>query len=305
MKALVTGGAGFIGSYIVEQLLKENYDVVIVDNLSTGDKSKVSENVSFYLINIESPQLENVFKKENPDIVIHAAAQINVTTSLQYPVRDGEINILGTINVLKNCQKYNVKKVIYSSSCAVYGDVEDISIKETYPIAPFSFYGISKYVSELYIRLFFSLYGLNYTILRYANVYGPRQSTTGEGGVVSIFFSKFMKNEPPIIYGLGNQTRDFIFVEDVASANIKAITLGDQETLNISCNDKTSISNLYEHISLFFTRHPLPQYQPPRKGDILFSRLDNSKAKNLLNWYPKKTLIEGLIITNQYHQQHL
>lgn len=305
MKVLVTGGAGFIGSYIVEQLLRESYEVVIVDNLSTGDQSRVPKDISFYLINIESPELDAVFAKEKPDIVIHAAAQNDVATSLQHPVRDGEINILGTINILMNCHKYNVEKIIYSSSCAVYGDAPDKSIKELDEIAPFSFYGISKYVSELYIRVFYSLYGLKYTILRYANVYGPRQNTTGEGGVIAIFCNKLLKDERPVIYGLGQQTRDFIFVEDVASANIKAMTHGDQETLNISCNDKTSISELYGLLLSFFPTNPIPHYQEQRKGDILYSRLDNSKAKQLLNWCPNFSLRAGLAKTVNYYRHQL
>lgn len=302
MKVLVTGGAGFIGSYIVEQLQKESYEVVVVDNLSTGQRSFLPRNITCYLMNVQSPELEKVFAKEQPDIVIHAAAQVDVTASLQDPVYDSEVNILGTINVLENCHKYKVGKLIYSSSCAVYGDVKDCSIKETDVTKPCSFYGISKYVSEYYIDTFHSLYGLNYTILRYANVYGPRQNTLGEGGVISIFCNKILKGEPPTIYGFGNQTRDFVFVKDVASANVKAITSGHQEILNIGCNLKTSINELYHLLSSLSPNRLPPNYQQQRKGDILYSRLDNSKAKQILNWKPKYLLAEGLEKTMNYYR---
>lgn len=305
MKVLVTGGAGFIGSHIVEQLLEEGYQVVVVDNFSTGKKSFLPRNIPIYKMDIQSTELQQIFKEEKPEIVIHTAAQVDVNSSIKNPQNDASINILGTINLLNCCHKYKVRKVIYSSSCAVYGVTEDCSIKESFLISPLSFYGISKFVVELYMKVYHSLYDLNYIILRYANVYGPKQSASGEGGVVSIFCKKILKKELPVIYGTGEQTRDFVFVKDVAEANIKAITKGKNQIINIGCNEKTSIKELYQLLlslnpTLFITQPPINH--PTRQGDILHSRLDNTKAKQILKWEPNYTLKEGLEDTLNYYR---
>ncbi|MFE4047065.1 MULTISPECIES: NAD-dependent epimerase/dehydratase family protein [unclassified Priestia] len=306
MKVLVTGGAGFIGSHIVEQLLEEGYQVVIVDNFSTGKKSFLPRDIPFYKMDIQSTDLQQIFEEEKPEIVIHVAAQVDVNSSIKNPKNDASINILGTINLLNCCHKYKVKKIIYSSSSAVYGVTEDCSIKESFPVSPLSFYGISKSVAELYMKAYHSLYNLNYTVLRYANVYGPKQSISGEGGVVSIFCKKILKKEAPVIYGTGEQTRDFIFVKDVAKANIRAISKGKNQIINIGCNEKTSIKELYQLLlslnpSLFITESPINE--PIRSGDILHSRLDNTKAKQILNWEPHYTLKEGLEETMNYYRK--
>lgn len=305
MKVLVTGGAGFIGSHIVEHLLQEGHQVVVVDNFSTGKITFLPKDISLYEMNIQSPNIESVFQTENPEVVIHLAAQVDVNLSIQDPVADVINNIMGTINLLNYCQKYKVRKLIYSSSCAVYGDATfniESGITETFPISPLSFYGISKFVPELYLKLFHSFYGSDYTVLRYANVYGPRQGEKGEGGVVSIFCRKILKEEPPIIYGNGEQTRDFIFVKDVALANIRALTMGEQEIINISSDQSTSIINLYQLISEISTTQLSPFYQPSRDGDILHSKLNNSKAKRILHWQPAYSLEEGLKETWTYYE---
>ncbi|WP_240502807.1 NAD-dependent epimerase/dehydratase family protein [Priestia aryabhattai] len=308
VKVLITGGAGFIGSHIVEKLLQEGYQVIVVDNLSTGNKSFLPKDIPLYTVDIQSSELHQVFKKEKPEIVIHAAAQVDVNSSINNPQNDASINILGTINLLNCCHKHKVQKIIYSSSCAVYGVTEDCSVNESFPISPLSFYGISKSVAELYMKAYHSLYNLNYTVLRYANVYGPKQSILGEGGVVSIFCKNILKKEDTIIYGNGQQTRDFVFVKDVAEANIRAITKGEQQIINIGCNKKTSIKELYQLLlslnSILFTTQS-PIYQPKRQGDILHSRLENTKAKIILNWEPNYTLREGLEETMNYYRNEL
>ena len=187
MKVLVTGGAGFIGSHVVELLIQSGYEPLVVDNLRSGKREHVPSNVCFIDLDISSPQIEDVFAREKPDVVIHLAAQVDVAYSIQNPVEDANQNILGTIRLLECCKKYDVKKFILSSSCAVYGEKDDCSILETFSIQPQSFYGISKYTSELYIQIFNILHNVPFTILRYANVYGPRQTSKGEGGVISIF----------------------------------------------------------------------------------------------------------------------
>ena len=294
MKVLVTGGAGFIGSHIVDTLIESGYEVVVVDNLSTGKKEYLHDKAVFYNLELHSKQLDGVFAKELPDFVIHEAAQVDVSISINDPYYDAYSNILGTIHLLDLCREYQVKKVIYASSCAVYGETGDYSIQESSIIQPISFYGASKYTPEQYIQLYQKLYGLSYTILRYANVYGPRQTPKGEGGVISIFVKKLLKNENPIIYGDGTQTRDFVYVKDVAHANLLALTKGENQIYNVSLNKKTSINELFLLLSLLIPHSAVPIYKPSKNGDILYSRLDNQKAKELLGWQPKFDLFKGL-----------
>ena len=302
MKVLVTGGAGFIGSHVVDLLAQSGYEPLVVDNLQSGNRDVVPPQVRFYHVDVTSPQIETVFEKEKPEVVIHLAAQVDVARSLKDPVEDAQQNILGTIRLLTCCQRFNVKKFIFSSSCAVYGEQEDQSIKETLPVQTKSFYGISKYTSELYIQTFNNIYQIPYTILRYANVYGPRQTPKGEGGVVSIFLKKVLKEEAPFIFGDGEQTRDFVYVKDVALANVLAIENGTNEIFNIGCNSKISINELYQMIASFSTKKIPPIFMTGRKGDIRFSRLDNSKAINLLNWKPTFNLNTGLRETFKYYK---
>jgi UDP-glucose 4-epimerase len=302
MKVLVTGGAGFIGSHVVDLLIRSGYEPIIVDNLRSGKKEFVPPNVRFIDVDISSPQVEAVFAKEKPAVVIHLAAQVDVAYSIKNPVEDANQNILGTIRLLRCCHKYNVKKFIFSSSCAVYGENDDCSIKETFPIQPQSFYGISKYTSEMYIQTFSQLFQLPYTILRYANVYGPRQSSKGEGGVISIFFKKVLNGEAPYIFGDGKQTRDFVFVKDVASANVLSIENGTNGIFNIGTNSKTSINELFQIIKSLTSSNISIIPMPQRNGDIRYSRLDNTKAVNLLGWKPAYDLHAGLNETFKYYK---
>ncbi len=263
--------------------------------MSTGNKSLLPNSVKFYELDIcDVNNLNKVFTLEKPDYVLHLAAQVDVKTSITNPIYDAQKNILGTLSVLECCVKNDVKKIIYSSSCAIYGDVGDISIKENTPANPSSFYGLSKYTPEQYVKLYSKLFGLSYTILRYANVYGPRQSTTAEGGVISIFINKMRNGEKPTIYGDGEQTRDFVFVVDVANANFLALEKGCNEVINISCNRSYSINHLYTVLGSIIPSPGNPIYQPTRNGELRFSRLNNDKAKEILSWNPDFSLVEGL-----------
>ena len=284
--------------------LNLDYEVVVVDNLSTGKKEYLHDKAMFYHLDLHSKQLDDVFAKELPDFVIHEAAQVDVSISINDPYYDAYSNILGTIHLLDLCRKYHVKKVIYSSSCAVYGETGDYSIQESSIIQPISFYGASKYTPEQYIQLYQKLYGLSFTILRYANVYGPRQTPKGEGGVISIFVKKLLKNENPIIYGDGTQTRDFVYVKDVAHANLLALTKGENQIFNVSLNKKTSINELFLLLSLLIPHSTTPIYKPFRNGDILYSRLDNQKVKELLGWQPKFDLFQGLTETKEFYEKN-
>ncbi|MTI53397.1 NAD-dependent epimerase/dehydratase family protein [Geosporobacter ferrireducens] len=294
MKVLITGGAGFIGSHIADLLIAQEFQVVIVDNLSTGKVENINKSAVFYPMDIRSDSLQEVFEKEKPEFVIHHAAQIDVQTSIKQPKLDGEVNILGTVNVLENCIQHGVKKIIYPSSAAIYGRPVYLPIDENHNISPMSQYGISKYTPEQYIRVYSSLYDLKHTIFRYSNVYGPRQAHEGEGGVVAIFQHMMKAGQPPMIFGDGSQTRDYIYVGDVAQANLKVLTQGDNEIFNISTNEKTTVNRLFSVMKQQLHFQGEAQYGPERPGDIPHSILSNQKALMQLDWQPCYNLKTGL-----------
>ncbi|MEK4621800.1 MULTISPECIES: NAD-dependent epimerase/dehydratase family protein [Priestia] len=303
MKVLVTGGAGFIGSHIVDKLIKRGFDVIIIDNLSTGKKENINLQARTYEVDITSPSaLEEVFVLEKPNYVIHHGAQIDIQKSIIDPTYDANINILGTINILEKCREHSVDKLVYASSAAVYGNPKNLPVNEQHEINPLSFYGVSKFTPELYIKIFSNMYGIKYSILRYANVYGIRQDPKGEGGVVSIFIDKMLNNASPVVFGDGQQTRDFIYVSDVADANLAALSNGDNETFNISCNQRTSVNELISLMNSLTEQSLRPTYKENRDGDIKHSCLDNKKALNNLAWSPKYSLEEGLRKTIHYYK---
>ncbi|MDF2678912.1 MAG: putative UDP-glucose 4-epimerase [Brevibacillus sp.] len=300
MKVLVTGGAGFIGSHIVDQLIADNQQVIVVDNLSTGKRHQVHSSASFYSCDITSHELEVIFAQERPDVVIHQAAQIDVRQSMHAPLHDAIVNIIGTLRLLECSIQHHVQKFIYASSAAVYGMPHASFVEETHQILPLSCYGISKYTPEQYIRVFSEQYGLNYTILRYANVYGERQELTGEGGVIPSFVQKMLQNTPPHIFGDGLQTRDFIHVEDVASANVAALRSGNREVLNVATSQALSINDLVELLNEMMSVHIEPVYLPAREGDIRHSCLNNDRTREVLQWEPQVSLHRGLLQTIHY-----
>lgn len=303
MKVLVTGGAGFIGSHIVDKLITKGFDVVIVDNLSSGKRENINSQATIYQIDItSSTALEEVFALEKPNYVIHHGAQIDIQKSILNPVYDANINVLGTINILEKCREHSVEKLVYASSAAVYGNPKALPVNEEHEINPLSFYGASKFTPEFYIKIFSNMYGIKYSILRYANVYGIRQDPKGEGGVVSIFIDKILKNDPPVVFGDGQQTRDFVYVSDVAEANLAALFHGDNETFNISCNQRTSVNQLISLMNSLTGQSLSPIYKESRNGDIKHSCLDNKKAVNNLAWTPKYSLEEGLRKTINYYK---
>ncbi|WP_163100507.1 NAD-dependent epimerase/dehydratase family protein [Peribacillus alkalitolerans] len=304
MKVLVTGGAGFIGSNIVEELMSKGHEAVIVDDLSSGKKEFIHSGAAFHSLSILDDGLRSVFEKERPNAVIHLAAQISVQKSVEYSSFDAEVNILGTIKIVELCKEFNCK-LIYSSSAAVYGNPVYLPVDEQHPIKPLSNYGISKYTPEMYISLYSQQYNLDYTILRYANVYGIRQEVEGEGGVVSIFIKKMLQNEPPIIYGNGEQTRDFIYVGDVVSANIAALEKECCGVFNISCNQAISINQLIDKLNGLLNTKIVPAHRKFRAGDIVHSVLDNRLALKKLDWKPVISLKEGLKKTIEYYQSCL
>lgn len=302
MQILVTGGAGFIASNIVDELINDGYQVIVVDNLSSGKKENLNKNAEFYHMDIRDAELEKVFKDNSITHVIHHAAQIDVQKSVAEPIFDAENNILGTINLLEKCRDYGVEKIIYASSAAVYGEPDYLPIDEKHSIKAMSPYGISKYTPEKYIKMYSKLYNIKYSIFRYANVYGPRQDPKGEGGVISIFVDKMLAGEKPVIFGDGKQTRDFIYVNDIVKANIMALNKGDNILVNISTETRESINDLIKYLNDILNSNIEANYELARKGDILHSSLDSDKAKELLKWEAEYDLKAGLRQTVEYNK---
>lgn len=279
---MVTGGCGFIGSHIVDKLIDENYQVGVVDNLLTGKLEHLSPIVTFYKCDIVDRNFLKVVEDFQPEFIIHQAAQVSVPVSINNILLDADINIKGTSQVIDAARRNKVKKIVFASSAAVYGDPQYLPIDENHPINPKSPYGLSKYTAELYLQLARNLYGIDYTILRYSNVYGPRQDSQGEGGVVSIFINKLIRGECPTIFGDGEQTRDFVYVEDVAMANVNALKFGENGIFNISSGTQTSVNQLYSMLIESLSILKKPFYTESRLGDIKHSVLDNICAlKNL------------------------
>lgn len=295
MNILLTGGAGFIGSNIADAYICAGHNVVIIDNLSSGKRENINPKAIFYQMDINDDKLDNIFAKHKFDIVNHHAAQIDVRKSVADPVFDAQTNILSGIKILTLCKKHAVKKIIYASTGgAIYGEPQYMPCDEAHPVRPMAPYGISKHCLEHYIEYFYDLFKLNYTILRYANVYGPRQDPHGEAGVVSIFIGKLLEGGQPLIFGDGEQTRDYVYVEDVVNANLKALNAGGQKTINIGTGIETSVNELYKSLIKVMNLDVKPLHKDARAGEVYKICLSNNFAKKTLDWEPKVTLPEGL-----------
>lgn len=276
-KVLITGGAGFIGSHMVDKLLESDYQVIVVDNLSSGDINNLpqNDNLKFYNCDILSKNLENVFESEKPDYIVHLAAQTSVAYSMSNAVYDAQMNILGSINILELTKKYNCQKFLVASSAAVYGLPQYLPIDENHPTNPMSPYGLSKLTMEKYIQLS----NVPYIIFRFSNAYGPRQKSSKESGVVAIFDKAMKENAPINIYGDGSQIRDFIYVEDIARICVKAIESDvKNEIINFSTNKGITINELFENMSKIYNYKQAPNYLPERDGDIKDSILSNQNS---------------------------
>jgi UDP-glucose 4-epimerase len=302
MKILVTGGAGFIGSHIVDALIQKGEQVIVIDNLYRGLEKNIHPEAKFYRLSINDPELRNIFKKEQPQVVIHEAAQTVVTRSVAEPVFDAESNILGSLNILSCCVTFNVSKIIYASSCAAYGKPEYLPVDEKHPANSVNPYGISKHTVEHYLQLYHDLYELNYLAFRYANVYGPRQDPRGEGGVVAIFSDKMLKGKQPVIFGSGDKGRDYVFVEDIVRANILAINSPKVGIYNLGSGKETSDQAIFNAISRECCYTGLPSYDSERPGEIKRIYLDSSIANQDLGWNPLISLQVGISKTVEYYR---
>jgi len=268
MKILITGAAGFIASHITDAYLKAGHEVVIIDNLSTGKRENVPSNARLYELSITDKKIIQVFKEEKPDIVNHHAAQIDIRKSVENPQTDAEINIVGSLNILEASRLTGVKKIIFASSGgSVYGNALSFPTTETHPTNPTSPYGIAKLSVEKYLQYYHWSHQLPFVALRYANVYGPRQNPFGEAGVIAIFIHKLLKGQTPTIYGDGKQTRDYVFIDDVVSSNLKALTTDVTGIFNIGTGIETSLNTLTGQMIESLHASILPKHAAPKKGE--------------------------------------
>ncbi len=297
MRILVTGGAGFIGSHIAEAYCAAGHDVAVVDNLWSqggGRLEYVPPQAQFYKIDVREEALARVFSDFRPEVVCHHAAQHSVAISAREPEHDARVNVLGLLNVLRNAVRTGTRKIVFASSGATYGSPEVLPITESTPQHPLSPYAVTKLASEGYLRFFNAEYGLDFTALRYANVYGPRQDPAGEAGVISIFLGKFLRGESVRIDWDGEQTRDYVFVTDVARANVLALDRGPAGFYVIGTGVRTSVNRIYDELCKVTNRRPEKSYGPRRPGDTRDNEFDASLARRVLGWEPQVELDEGL-----------
>ena len=300
---LITGGAGFIGSHTVDALIEQGADVAIIDNLVTGIKENLNPKARFYNLNITDPQVEEVFKKERPEFIYHFASNVLVPKSVENPLIEMD-SIAGAINIFQNAKKYNVKKVVFSSSAFLYGNTKNLPAKETEPIMPISPYVVSKRTVENYLEFYKRSFNLPYVVLRYSTVYGPRQFT----GAMADYIRKLANNKQAEMYGDGEKTRDYIYIEDVVTANLLALDISSDfldPVFNIGTGIETSLNDLYKKIAEILGKKVEPIYLPDRPGEQYRYSLDCSKAKKELGWKQRISMEEGLKRRVAYYQQNL
>lgn len=307
MRVLVTGGAGFIGSHIVDQCVAAGHEVAIVDNLweeGGGKTQNLNTQATFYRADVtDEAVLSRIFDEVRPEIVSHQAAQHSVAISTKNPQLDARVNILGLLNVLTNCTRTGTRKIVFASSGATYGTPAYLPINEETPQRPESPYGITKMVTEHYLRYWQEANGLTYTALRYGNVFGPRQDPNGEAGVIAIFAKRFLNHDSVRIDWDGEQQKDYVYVEDVARANLLALDHGDNEIFCIGTGRGASVNELYHVLAKITGYSPEIARAPKRPGDIYLAYFDSSKAARALGWKPQETLEEGIKKTVDYFRQ--
>ena len=299
MKILLTGGAGFIGSHVTDELIAKGNDVVIIDNLSTGFEYNINPKAKFVKTDItDFKKIENIFVEESPEIIYHFAAQIDVRKSVSDPLFDAETNIMGTLNLIKLSSDFKIKKFIFSSTGgAIYGDTDVRPTPENHPEWPLSPYGIAKLATDKFLNYYNEIFGLKYVSLRYGNVYGPRQNPHGEAGVVAIFLNKMLKGEQPIINGDGDQTRDYVYVEDVVKANILALEKENIDKVgiyNVGTSIEISVNDLFKEINKNFDNKYKEVHGPAKLGEQKTSCLNYEKIKKDMNFIPKTDFSEGI-----------
>ncbi len=305
MKILVTGGAGFIASHIADAFIEAGHTVFVLDNLLSGFEKNVNPKADFIKDDIRNKSLSDLFEKEKFDVVNHHAAQMDVRRSVADPAFDADTNIIGTINLLQNAVKFNVKKFMFASTGgAIYGEQEYFPADEKHPTAPLSPYGISKLAVEKYLFFYKVQYGLKYSILRYANIYGPRQNPHGEAGVVAIFSKKLINGEQPVINGDGKQTRDYTYVKDVVRANLLALNDTVSDIYNVGTGRETDVNELFDLINNLAAKGQLEKHGPAMPGEQMRSVITSQKLKEKFGWYPSTTIKEGLKSTVEFFKEN-
>lgn len=304
MKILVTGGAGFIGSHVADGFIDNGHDVIIIDNLSMGRMENVNSKAKFYLLDIRAKECEKVFEQEEIDVVCHHAAQMDIRISVDDPIFDADVNVLGSLNILQNCMKFGVQKLLFASTGgAVYGEQKIFPCNESHPTHPVSPYGITKLTVEKYLYYYANEFGLKHVILRYANIYGPRQNPLGEAGVVAIFTHKLLDRAQPIINGDGKQTRDYVYVEDAVRANLKALTFETNDVFNIGTGIETDVNKIFKLLNEKTDGKANEEHGPTKPGEQRRSVIRYEKAEKLLKWKPTVDLEEGLKRTVDYFRE--
>ena len=298
-RVLVTGGAGFIGSHVVDRFLADGASVMVIDDLSSGSKANLSGSAELVQCDIRSPEARSVVQEFNPDLLVHAAAQMSVSESMKDPHHDATINVCGLVNLLQGhlTKKQSPYVIFVSTGGAIYGEQEQFPAPESHPIAPESFYGLSKRMGEMYLDFWNRSFGLEYGVVRLSNVYGPRQNPHGEAGVVAIFCKRMLEGKQPTIYGDGEQTRDYIYVGDVVDAIATMASGKNTGIFNIGTGNETSVNALLTGIMVALNTQVTPLYAPGRAGEQRRSVIDASHARNIFGWAPSKSLTEGLEVT--------
>lgn len=300
-KVLVTGGAGFIGSWVADTLIDNGFDVIVIDNLSSGFMKNINPKIKFYNADIRDNKISEIFEKEKPDFVFHLAAKINLRESVENPVESADVNIIGTLNLLMNCVRYNVKKFIFSSTGgAMYDENCKLPASENEKENPISPYGISKFAIEKYLEFFKKVYGIDYVSLRYSNVYGPRQNSKGEAGVIAIFIDNLLSGKQPVINGSGEQTRDYVYVKDVAKANLLAMELSG--IFNVGTGKETDVNEIFRNIKKILNSNINEIHGVWAEGDLMRSCLNSEKLIGE-GWKIKYNLEEGLKETVDYFKE--
>jgi len=307
MKILVTGGAGFIGSHVVDAYLEQGHEVVVLDSLVTGQKENLNPKAKFLHMDIRDQSVADVFTEQQFDVVNHHAAQMDVRKSVRDPQYDADVNILGSLNLLENCIRTGVKQFIFSSTGgAIYGEQDYFPADEKHPQRPLSPYGITKLSLEKYLYYYRQVHGLQYFILRYANVYGPRQNPHGEAGVVAIFTKKLLDGEQPVINGDGQQTRDYVYVKDVVQANMAALGYPGSDVVNIGTGIETDVNTLFRELRNYTGKDKVPeQHGEAKPGEQLRSVILNRKAGEILDWQPQYTISTGLQETVEFFRRKM
>ncbi len=296
MRIMVTGGAGFIGSHVVDAYIDAGHDVFVVDDLSTGKRANVHPQARLYAIDItDDAELNEIISQERPEVISHQAAKANVRESMIKPRLYAQVNVIGSLNLLQAARRHGVRKIVYASTGgAVYGEPQYLPADEGHPIDPLDPYGASKHHVEHYLVIYRKHFGIDYTILRYANIYGPRQDPLGEAGVIAIWTARMLKGEPAVVHGSGEQERDFVYVGDIARANVLALDRGDGDIVNLGSGIGTTINQVFQRLksSTGYTGEPV--YEDAKQGEVFRIYLTNDRARTVLGWEPRVSLQEGL-----------